>query len=156
MTESHGGGLLAALAGQRPAAPNWFGEALAVQPETRSHSVAGTRLETLAWGEPGKPGLLLMHGNGATAHWWSFIAPFLADQHRVVAFSWSGMGNSAWRETGSYTLDGFIDEALGIAQLEGLFDGPVKPVFVGHSFGGFPSMACAARHGERLRAAVIV
>lgn len=156
MTETHGGGLLAALEGRQPPAPAWFRDALATEPESRFHEVAGVRLETLTWGERGKPGLLLMHGNGAHARWWSFIAPFFADQFRVVAFSWSGMGRSDWRETGSYKLDGFIDEALGIAQVEGLFDASLKPVFVGHSFGGFPTMACAARHGERLRAAVIV
>jgi pimeloyl-ACP methyl ester carboxylesterase len=35
-------------------------------------------------------------------------------------------------------------------------DAGVKPVIVAHSFGGLPTLACAARHGERLRAAVIV
>jgi pimeloyl-ACP methyl ester carboxylesterase len=156
MSESHGGGLLAALQGQKPEAPDWFSQALAAQPEQRFNLIDGVRLETLVWGERGKPGLLLMHGNGAHAHWWSFIAPFFARDWRVVAFSWSGMGQSQWRETGSYRLEGFIQEALGIARAEGLYDSGMAPVFVGHSFGGFPTMACAARHGEQMRAAVIV
>lgn len=151
----HGGGPLAALDGRRPDAPAWFRDAMALAPERRRIETAGVQLETLAWGERGRPGLLLMHGNGAHADWWSFIAPFFARDHRVVAFSWSGMGDSDWRP-GGYTLDGFVEEAFGVAQAEGLFDAPVPPVFVGHSFGGFPTAACAARHGERLRAAVIV
>ena len=154
MTQTHGGGLLAALDGVAPPAPKWFTEALGAPHETSRHLVAGVRLESLAWGERGKPGLLLMHGNGAHARWWSFIAPFFARTHRVVAFSWSGMGGSDWRP--SYSLDLYVEEAFGVAQAEGLFDAPVPPVFVGHSFGGFPTMACAARAGDRLRAAVIL
>jgi len=156
MTETHGGGLLAALEGRAPPAPAWFADAMAHVPERRFHTVRGARIETLAWGTRGKPGLLLMHGNGAHAQWWSFIAPFFARDWRVVAFSWSGMGGSDHRETGTYTLDGFVDEMLAVAQAEGLYEAAVPPVFVGHSFGGFPTMACAARHGERMRGAVIL
>jgi len=155
MSLSHGGGLLAALEGRAPPAPRWFANAMAAAPEHHRHEIGGAAIDTLAWGERGRPGLLLMHGNGAHAHWWSFIAPFFAREHRVVAFSWSGMGDSAWRP-GGYSLDQFVDEALGVAQAEGLFDAPLPPVFVGHSFGGFPTLACAARHGERLRAVVVV
>lgn len=154
MTQTHGGGLLAALNGVAPPAPAWFRDALAAPHETALHEVAGARIETLSWGERGKPGLLLMHGNGAHARWWSFIAPLLARTHRVAAFSWSGMGGSDWRP--SYSLGLFVQEAFAVAQAEGLFDAPVAPVFVGHSFGGFPTMACAARAGERLRAIVVV
>jgi len=156
MTKTHGGGLLAALGGRVPPAPVWFAQAMACAPERRHHVVRGARLETLVWGERGRPGLVLMHGNGAHAQWWSFIAPFFAADWRVVAFSWSGMGGSDHRPTGTYTLDGFVEEMLSVAQAEGLYEAPVPPVFVGHSFGGFPTMACAARHGERMRAAVIV
>ncbi len=39
----------------------------------------GANIELLTWGEVGKPGLILVHGNSAHADWWSFIAPFLAD-----------------------------------------------------------------------------
>ena len=145
---------LAHLYGAKPLAPAWFGAALARAPDRRFVEVEGASIESLSWGERGKPGLLFLHGNGAHADWWSFIAPFFADTHRVAALSWSGMGESDHRKR--YSLDTFIDEAFGVAEAEGLFDGPVKPVFVAHSFGGFPLMGCASRHGERLRAAVMV
>lgn len=151
----HGGGLLAALEGAPPPAPKWFTEALANEPVRTKHIVAGAGIESLSWGERGLPGLLLMHGNGAHADWWTFLAPMLAREHRVVAISWSGMGGSDWRADG-YSLDRFVEEAFTVAQAEGLFDAPQPPVFVGHSFGGFPTMACAARAGERLRAVVVV
>src|SRR3712207_9584205 len=64
----------------------------------------------------GKPGLLFLHGNGAHADWWSFIAPFFADTHRVAALSWSGMGGSDHRER--YSIDGFVAEAFGVAEAE--------------------------------------
>lgn len=145
---------LAALNGAEPDAPAWFAQALANEPARELVEVDGVRIETLSWGERGKPGLLFLHGNGAHADWWSFIAPFFAHDCRVAAMSWSGMGGSDWRD--AYSLDQFVHEAFSVAEHTGLFDSAEKPVFIGHSFGGFPVSACAARHGERLRAAIIV
>ena len=145
---------LAPFGGAKPPAPAWFDAALARAPARRFVEVEGARIESLSWGERGKPGLLFMHGNGAHADWWSFIAPFFADSHRVAALSWSGMGGSDHRPR--YSLDSFIAEAFGVAEAEGLFEADEKPVFVAHSFGGVPLMGCAGRHGERLRAAVMV
>ncbi|WP_188609649.1 alpha/beta fold hydrolase [Chelatococcus reniformis] len=136
-----------------PPAPDWFTAALARAPERILVPVADARIETLIWGERGRPGLLFLHGNGAHADWWSFIAPFFADDYRVAAMSWSGMGGSDRRP--HYTLDLFVQEILEVAQAAGLFDQGL-PTVVGHSFGGTPLIACAARHGERLKAAVVV
>ena len=145
---------LAALNGAEPDAPAWFAQALADEPARELVEIDGARIEALSWGERGKPGLLFLHGNGAHADWWSFIAPFFARDHRVTAMSWSGMGGSDWRE--AYSLDQFVSEAFGVAEHTGLFESAVKPVFVGHSFGGFPVSACAAHYGGRLRAAIMV
>jgi pimeloyl-ACP methyl ester carboxylesterase len=41
---------------------------------------------------------MLLHGNAAHLGWWSFLAPLLAGQYRVVALSFSGMGASSWRD----------------------------------------------------------
>lgn len=145
---------LAHFGGAKPPAPAWFDTALAHAPERRFVTVDGARIETLSWGERGKPGLLFLHGNGAHADWWRFIAPFFAADYRVAALSWSGMGASDHRP--AYSLDLFVAEAFGVAEAEGLFDSAEKPLFVAHSFGGFPLMGCAARHGDRLRGAVMV
>src|SRR5690606_40879383 len=99
--------------------------------ERRFHEVDGARIETLVWGEAGRPGLLFLHGNAAHADWWSFIAPFFLPQYRVVALSWSGMGSSEWRD--EYSLDGFVAEALMIAEAERLFSSASKPVVVSHT-----------------------
>ncbi len=145
---------LAHLGSARPPAPEWFQRALAHAPERTRHDVQGAQIEALSWGEVGKPGLLLLHGNGAHADWYGYIAPLLADDHRVVALSWSGMGGSDWRT--AYSLDLYVAEAFGVAEATGLFESGTKPVFAGHSFGSFPLLACAARAGERLRGVVAI
>ena len=68
---------LAALRGGKPPAPDWFIRALDQTPERGFVDVAGAKIETLIWGEIGQPGLLLLHGSGAHADWYSFIAPHL-------------------------------------------------------------------------------
>lgn len=154
MADSNLSAPLAALRGAVPPAPGWFRDALACAPERSLVGVAGAGVETLAWGERGAPGLLLTHGNGAHADWYSFIAPLLARGRRVVAMSWSGMGGSEWRP--AYSLDLYVEEAFAVARSAGLFDADVAPVFAGHSFGAFPLMACAGRAGEQLGAVVLM
>lgn len=144
---------LARYAGAEPPAPVWFRDAIAAPHERHRVEVEGANIEWLAWGERGKPGLLLLHGNGAHADWWRFIAPFFAKTHRVAAPSWSGMGNSDHRPR--YSIELFMAEMLAVADAAGLSDaGPFT--VVGHSFGGFPMMALANRQGERLKQAIIL
>ncbi len=145
---------LAPFQGAYPPAPAWFTEAIAREPERRILPVAGAGIETLLWGEVGRPGLLLLHGNAAHAGWWRFIAPYFADTHRVAAFSWSGMGGSDWRR--AYTLDGFVAEIMEVSGATGLFAGVAKPFCVAHSFGSWPLAEAAHRHGERFAGVVLV
>jgi pimeloyl-ACP methyl ester carboxylesterase len=145
---------LAAFHGARPDAPAWFEQAIEDRPERSTVDVQGAAIELLTWGERGRPGLLFLHGNGAHADWWSFIAPFFAKDFRVAAISWSGMGRSGWRER--YTIDTFIAEALTGAEAAGLFEGKDKPIVVAHSFGGSIATSLAAKFGERLKATVIL
>src|SRR5947209_6262931 len=154
MDEAHLLAPLAQFGGAAPPAPAWFVDAMEKRPETNLLDVVGAKIEMLTWGERGRPGLLLLHGNGAHAGWWRFIAPFLAEEYRVCAPSWGGMGGSDWRAT--YTTETFIAEALAGAEAAGLFESAVKPVFVGHSFGGHLAIFIAAQHGERLSASIIV
>lgn len=136
-----------------PPAPAWFTQALDHRPGTIPLTVAGVPIELLAWGSVGAPGVLLGHGGVAHARWWSHLAPQLAQTHRVAALSWSGMGGSGWRET--YSVDSYVEEAMAAAEASGLFAaGP--PVFVGHSFGGAPTVVAADRHGARLAGAILV
>src|SRR5580658_2993680 len=125
---------LAPFAGAKPPAPAWFNDVIAKEPERSFVTVEGAKIELLTWGEVAKPGLILVHGNSAHADWWSFIAPFLADEYRVAALSLSGMGGSDWRET--YSFETYASEIHACAQAAGLYESEVKPVYIGHSFGG--------------------
>ena len=145
---------LAVFGGEPPPTPDWFSSALADAPERAEVRVQGAPIETLSWGRRGDPGLLLLHGNGAHADWYSFIAPLLSQGRRVVAMSFSGHGASGWRT--QYSVAQWADEALAVAEAGGLFDAALPPVFVAHSFGGFALMNAAARFGDRLGRAVIV
>lgn len=146
--------LLAPFRGAKPPAPSWFDEAIAQAPERSLTDVRGAAIETLAWGERGKPGLLFLHGNGASADWWSFIAPFFADTHHVAAFSMSGMGGSSWRD--KYSYDIYVDEALAVAEATGLFASPAKPVVIGHSFGAFITAGIVGRAGSGIGGAMML
>ena len=145
---------LAPYNGDKPPAPAWFDAALAQKPERSSFEVLGASIELLTWGEVGKPGLLLLHGNGAHADWWSFIAPLLADDYRVAAISWSGMGDSDWRP--KYSAEIFMAEIFGAIEAAQLEADGGKARIVGHSFGGFPTLYAAVHQGERLGGIVML
>jgi len=145
---------LAPFAGAKPPAPAWFDKALAQAPERSFVTVEGAKIELLTWGQVGKPGLILVHGNSAHADWWSFIAPFLADHYRVAALSLSGMGDSDWRDT--YTFQTFAAEIWACAKAAGLYEAPVKPIYIGHSFGGSQVFYSAVTHPERMRGALLL
>ncbi|HEY8614932.1 alpha/beta hydrolase [Phenylobacterium sp.] len=140
--------------GAEPPAPAWFREAVAQQPERSFVQSLGSKLEVLTWGERGKPGLLFVHGNSAHADWWSFIAPFFAADYRVAAMSLAGMGASDWRER--YAFTDFAEDAEAVARATGLYEGGVKPVYIGHSFGGGQVFYAAARKPQNMRAAILV
>jgi pimeloyl-ACP methyl ester carboxylesterase len=94
--------------------------------------------------------LVFVHGGGAHAHWWTHVAARFARDFRVVAVDLSGHGDSGHRDV--YALDTWTDEVVAVAEDAGI-DGP--PVVVGHSMGGFVSIATAARHGDRCAGVVV-
>lgn len=145
---------LARFGGAVPAAPEWFTHAIAVEPEDKTITVGGAPIHYLRWGDRSRPGLLLVHGNSAHAHWWSFIAPYFARDYNVAAFDLSGMGDSGWRD--GYTMEMFAEEELAVCEDAGMFAHAERPIIVGHSFGGFVTMVTGAHHGERLKGAVII
>ena len=132
-------------------APTWFTEALAAPREEHVVEVEGCPIHTFRWGERGRPGLVLVHGGAAHAHWWSFIAPQLARQYDVIALDMSGHGDSGRRE--EYPREQWAREVMAVAADAG-FPGP--PVLVGHSLGGLVSIVAASLYGGRLAGAVIV
>src|SRR3990172_10200242 len=76
------------------APPKWFQDAVAAPCERRRVNVDGCSIQYLRWGDPAKPGIVLVHGGAAHAHWWSFLAPQLTGSYHVVAPDLSGHGDS--------------------------------------------------------------
>ncbi len=132
-------------------APRWFSEAIATLPTEHVIDVQGCPIHYLKWGDMRLPGLLLVHGGAAHAHWWSFLAPLLINRYSVVALDLSGHGDSGRREV--YPRRIWIDEILAVIEDAG-FPGP--PVIVGHSMGGLVSIVAASIYGEKLAGAIIV
>ena len=131
--------------------PSWFETALAAEPTGRVVDVQGTPIHYLEWGGSGCPGLVLVHGGAAHAHWWSFLAPFFAEDWHVVALDLSGHGESGRRP--EYSHAAWAREVLHVAADAG-FPGP--PVVVGHSLGGMVTIETASRYGDQIAGAVIV
>jgi pimeloyl-ACP methyl ester carboxylesterase len=132
------------------AAPAWFRRALSVPFADEHTVVAGAAVHYLAWGEPGRRGLVFVHGGGAHAHWWTHVAAPFADDFRVLALDLSGHGDSDHRP--GYSLAQWTEEVMAVADAGGV-DGP--PVIIGHSMGGFVTIATAALHPDRLAGAIV-
>jgi len=132
-------------------APAWFARSLAAPVERCSVDVEGTVIRYLAWGDRGAPTLVLVHGGAAHAQWWAPLAPLFTDDFRVLALDLSGHGDSDRRET--YSVTTWADEVLAVATDGG---GSGRPVVVGHSMGGFVTIATAAVHGTELDGAVVI
>lgn len=147
-------GPLARFKGETVRGPAWFESAITAPCESAYVLVEGAKIHYLRWGDRNRPGLLLIHGNGAHAYWWQYIAPFLAREYNVAAMDLSGMGDSDHRP--HYTMDQFVVEQLAVARDAGMFDQAEPPVIVGHSFGGFVTILAGALHGDKFAGTVIV
>jgi pimeloyl-ACP methyl ester carboxylesterase len=118
---------------------------------SRHLQVAGRRLHYLEWpGPPGAPPLLLLHGFLAHAHWWDFVAPSLAENYRVIAPDFSGMGDSECRD--EYTHAIFDAEVTGLVEALGISGCAV----VGHSFGGRILLYACLRQPQLISRAIVV
>jgi pimeloyl-ACP methyl ester carboxylesterase len=131
-------------------APAWFDRAISVPLTDQYVEVDGCPIHYLAWGAEGGRGLVFVHGGGAHAHWWTHVAATFATEYRVVALDLSGHGDSGHREV--YRIEQWTDEVVAVAGDAG-FDG--SPVIIGHSMGGFVTIATAARHPERLDGVIV-
>jgi pimeloyl-ACP methyl ester carboxylesterase len=136
-------------------APDWFRIAVSRSKQSRFVMVEGCPIHYLLW--PGREesatarGLLFVHGAGAHANWWSFIAPFFARDFRVAALDRSGAGDSGRRATYGSALR--AQEMRAVIADAGLGS---RPIVVGHSFGGLVTTKYAFEHGDELGGVVLV
>jgi pimeloyl-ACP methyl ester carboxylesterase len=92
------------------------------------------------------PGLLLVHGIGATSQsTYGLLVPGLAEDFAVVAADYSGVRGE------ELSLDKLVDAHLAVADGVGLD----RFAMVGHSFGVPIALRLALRHPERVSALVL-
>jgi pimeloyl-ACP methyl ester carboxylesterase len=102
------------------------------------------KLEVLDWGGSGRD-VVLLAGNGQTAHSFHEFAPLLAQFYHVYGITRRGFGASS-KPTGGYRTDRRADDVLAIIDSLKL----TKPVVAGHSLGGEDLSSIGARHAERV------
>jgi pimeloyl-ACP methyl ester carboxylesterase len=78
------------------------------------------------------PPVILLHGFGASAYSWRFLAPALARDHRVLTIDLKGYGLSAKPEDGKYAVRDQADLVAAFIRARDLHD----LVVIGHSMGG--------------------
>ena len=133
-----------------PNAPHWFRDALAVPYTDESVTIGGAAIHYVAWGQPGRRGLVFVHGGGAHAHWWTHVAARFSSEFRVVAVDLSGHGDSDHRD--QYAIDQWTEEVVAVAHAGGI-EGAA--VVIGHSMGGFVTITTAALHGDELAGVIV-
>lgn len=99
----------------------------------------GVPLNVAQAGEPGKPGLLLIHGNGQSyLSWHKQLESDLADEFHLVAYDQRGHGNSGkpWAIEAYNQACIWADDIDAVLAATGLR----KPILVGWSRGGLMAM----------------
>ncbi len=135
----------------RDTAPDWFRAAVESPWEQRFVESGGAKVHYRLRGAAGAPGIVLCHGNAAHSGWWDFIAPAIAETHRVAAMDFAGMGDSEERRNA--TPEGFAQDIASVIADAG-FEEP--PLLIGHSFGGGMSMFLAETRPELIRGLVMM
>ena len=131
--------------------PTWFKKALSQPGESRRLPFRGRHIHTLHWKPAAKaPGIVLIHGNGAHARWFDFIAPLLLPHYHVVALDLPGMGDSDWLP--EYSREIMAEAVIETVRQSG-FNG--KPALVAHSFGGMVGVVASDLYSEEIAGSLI-
>jgi pimeloyl-ACP methyl ester carboxylesterase len=110
------------------------------------------KLHYLDWGgDPRRRTFVLLHGGGAHAHWWDYVAPELVAHGHVVALDFRGHGRSTWSSNADYGPPSYIHDVRALIDHLG-----TKVVLVGHSMGGAVAQWCAVTFPEKLAALIVV
>lgn len=98
------------------------------------------------------PPLVLTHGLGDDADTWDVLWPRLAAHHRVTRWDLRGHGCSAAPDDpAAYSAEIGVQDLLEVIGWS-----PAPVTLVGHSLGGFLSLAVALRHPELVGALVMI
>ncbi len=123
------------------------------EPEELTLEVPAGKLGALAWGKPGAPLIIALHGWLDNAASFSRLGPLLARDYRVVAVDLPGHGHSFHRPAGStYELLDYVrDIALLLDRMA-----PEGAILLGHSLGGIIATLLSVAVPDRVRALMLV
>ncbi|MCE2392712.1 MAG: alpha/beta hydrolase [Proteobacteria bacterium] len=110
------------------------------------------RLRCVLWGDRARPPVLLIHGNGAHAHWWAPLVPALARERLLVSLDQRGHGRSDRPLEPDFRVQDFAKDFAAVVDQLGL--GPL-PV-IAHSMGGRAAVYFAARQPEKVSALAVL
>lgn len=98
------------------------------------------------------PALVFCHGFTTTGEFWRNQIGLFSRDHRVVVPDLPGHGRSASPRSRQYTIDAFVDDLALVFDQLCVNDA----ILVGLSMGGTIAQRFALKHGDRLRALVLV
>jgi pimeloyl-ACP methyl ester carboxylesterase len=96
------------------------------------------------------PAVVLVHGLGGNLQSWLANIPTLSARHRVIALDLPGFGRSEPMTSG-VTMASYADAAVKLLDRLDV----ASATFVGNSMGGLLTIEAAARHPDRVDAAVL-
>ena len=140
------------------APPQWFTAALNEAGQDHFVPYENTQLHYRAWdctnpqasARAAAANIVLLHGDGAHARWYDFIAPLLTPYYNVIAADLPGMGDSGWLK--AYSRHGMAD-AIAAMIRHRAFTTP--PALIAHSFGGMVGLHVAHAHPASIAALMI-
>jgi flavin reductase (DIM6/NTAB) family NADH-FMN oxidoreductase RutF/pimeloyl-ACP methyl ester carboxylesterase len=112
----------------------------------------GVTLAAEAFGNPGNPAVVLLHGGAQNRRSWREAAVALAAAGRyAITVDLRGHGQSDWAKDGRYDAAAFSADVRAIlAQLDS------RPVVVGASLGGYAALAAMGDGGEALASGLVL
>ena len=123
-----------------------------VQPQDRTVTANGIRINYLDWGNEGKTPMVLLHGLRGHRHSWDDFSPGMCGDYQVLAVDQRGRGGSDWATDGDYSAAAYVADVAAFSEVLGL-----RPfVLVGHSMGGRNAVHFAAEYPDRVEKLVMV
>jgi pimeloyl-ACP methyl ester carboxylesterase len=134
--------------------PAWFTRAITALRESCFVEVEGCPIHYLRWGNPARPGLVLIPPSGGHAHWFTHVAPLFADQFNVVAIDLAGCGDSGRRD--AYRQETISAEIMAVCADAGMCAAGVPPTLIGHSAGAQLAVRAAMVHDAALLGVIAI
>ena len=114
--------------------------------------VNGTTVNYVDEGPRDAPALLFSQSMFFDHRMFAAQAAAFSDRYRIVRYDLRGQGDSQRHPRELLDMDTQTEDAVALIDALGLRD----VTFVGNSMGGFIGLRLAARHGDRIRSAVVM